>query len=137
MKTATFLKLVKSLLNKILKEDFAIASSEVIYAKVFDDEFEFVDIKFFNGQRITGVIDEFNQELTDRVFRSLFACFLEAQKKVEIIDEPEWCHCFITFRDCISESLRLILNSYFESVIVPALNKRIFDKLISLFGEDI
>ncbi len=36
---------MKFLLKKILKEDFAIASYEIIYAHVIDDEFEMCDMR--------------------------------------------------------------------------------------------
>jgi hypothetical protein len=140
MKTS-FARIVKFLLKKILKEDFAIASSEIIHAHVLDDEFEVCDIKFSNAQRICAAIgiDTFKQELFSRVSRSLFAYYCEAKQTVEIMDEPEGCDRLITFRDHICESVRFlsILNSYFESVIVPVFNRQITDKLISLFGDDI
>jgi hypothetical protein len=140
MKTS-FAKIVKVLVKKILKEDFAIASSQVILAHVLDGEFEMCDIKFSNAQRICAFtdIDTFKQALFSRVSRSLFAYYCEAKQKVEIMDEPEGCDSFIIFRDHICESVQFlsILNSYFESVIVPVFNKRIADRLISLFGDDI
>ena len=140
MKTS-FARIVKFLLKKILREDFAIASSEIIYAHVIFDEFEMCDIKFSNAQRICAAIDidTFKQELFSRVSRSLFAYYCETKQRVEIMDEPEGCNCLITFRGHICESVQFlsILNSYFESVIVPVFNSRIADKLISLFGDDI
>jgi hypothetical protein len=136
--STTFEIFVKYLLHKVLIEDFAVASFDIILIHQLDEDYETANIKFTNAQRILASTDIFKDVLFNRVAQSLFAYYIEARKKTEIRDEPEDCTALIIFRNNVYESTWFwpIFDAYFDKVIIPVFNTRISNALASLFGDD-
>lgn len=136
--STTFEIFVKYLLHKVLIEDFAVASFDIILTHQPDEDYELANIKFTNAQRIVASTDIFKDVLFTRVVQSLFAYYLEARKKTAICDEPDNCTGLIIFRDNVCESTWFgpIFDTYFDKVIVPVFNTRISNALTTLFSDD-
>jgi hypothetical protein len=109
--STSFGRFVKLLLEKVLKDDFDVASFDIILAHVQEDKFEMANIKFTNAQRIFSSTVIFMDVLFTRVMHSLFAYYLEARPKIEINDEPEDCSGLIVFRDHTSVPQNFVLHA--------------------------